>query len=278
MNSRIAEELRLATQPVALLWSEECPEGAMHFKPGRWGCVMMYVAQVATRGKVAAFDRTTYGCWGGGVGLGFGNCYTAFPGGEGCFHRFLSSGNQGDPQGEAVAEGVKPYITREFYDDLMLGERYVDTPHTVRRFIEALPLTDVPARWVVFKPLAAVDEARETPISVTFFADPAQISALTVLANHATPEGDRVTMPWAAACQQVGILGYREAAREPQRAVVGLTDISARKNTKPYLGTDKLSFTVPWAMLATMERAAADSFLQRHSWKALQGVGHDAGA
>ncbi len=273
MESRIAEALRLATQPVALLFADECPEGALHFRPGRWGCVMMYVAQAATRGKVAAFDRETYGCWGGGVGLGFGNCYEKFPGGQECFCRFLSTGNHGDPAGEAVAEQLKPHITREFHEDLLEGERYVASPALVEEFIARLPITEVPARYVVFKPLGDVDETRESPVNVTFFADPDQLSALVILANHASPSGDRVTIPWAAACQQVGILSYRAAEHVPPRAVVGMTDISARKNTRGHLGPDVLSFTVPLRMLREMERAAASaSFLQRATWARLSGA------
>jgi len=34
----------------------------------------------ATKGKRAVFDRQTYGCFGGGFGLGFGNTYKDFPG------------------------------------------------------------------------------------------------------------------------------------------------------------------------------------------------------
>ncbi len=36
---------------------------------------------VAAKGRVVVFDRQTYGCWGGGVDLGFGECYKKFPGG-----------------------------------------------------------------------------------------------------------------------------------------------------------------------------------------------------
>ena len=70
MESQIAAALQLKYSPVAILWTDEKPEGAMQFAPGRWGCVMAAFAAAASQGKAAAFDRETYGCWGGGVGSG----------------------------------------------------------------------------------------------------------------------------------------------------------------------------------------------------------------
>ncbi|HXC92966.1 MAG TPA: hypothetical protein VN652_03085 [Geobacteraceae bacterium] len=47
MNSRIAESIKLAAEPVALLWSDSLPEDAVMFEKGRWGCVMSLVAAAA---------------------------------------------------------------------------------------------------------------------------------------------------------------------------------------------------------------------------------------
>ena len=46
------------------------------------------------------------GCFGGGVGLGFGNQFKNFPGGEECFRHFLSVGNEGRPGGPELAEQI----------------------------------------------------------------------------------------------------------------------------------------------------------------------------
>jgi hypothetical protein len=40
----------------------------------------------AAKGRTAVFDRETFGCTGGGVGLGFGNQYLNFPGGINFLH------------------------------------------------------------------------------------------------------------------------------------------------------------------------------------------------
>ena len=69
MESRIALAIRLKYQPVALLWADEKPDGAMQFSEGRWGCVM-WLAVHAAKGKPAVADQKTFGCFGGGVGAG----------------------------------------------------------------------------------------------------------------------------------------------------------------------------------------------------------------
>jgi hypothetical protein len=74
--------------PIAVLPSDVKPEDALQFKEGRWGCVAaMMVA--ASKGRTAVFDRNTFGCVGGGTGLGFGDQYKSFP-----IEYLLSTGNQ----------------------------------------------------------------------------------------------------------------------------------------------------------------------------------------
>ena len=72
MKSITAEKLGLAHEPVAVLWSNTKPEGALQIKPHGQTCIMPFFAQVATKGKTAVFDRESYGCPGAGPGLGSG--------------------------------------------------------------------------------------------------------------------------------------------------------------------------------------------------------------
>jgi len=51
------------------------------------------------------------------VGLGFGNAYRAFPGGEECFSRFLSSGNATWKTGQVRAEALKDSMGKEFAEN-----------------------------------------------------------------------------------------------------------------------------------------------------------------
>lgn len=270
MNSKIAKIIGFKYEPVAVIWTDRRPEGAVEFKEGKWGCVMWMLAKAA-KGGTAVFSEKTYGCWGGGVGLGFGNQYLKFPGGINGFCYFLSVGNKMWDPGRSIAEQMKSSATADFIEDFLEGERYVKSPELVQEFLEQLPMYQIPSRYVVFKPLKDVNPEDEIPVAVVFLANPDELSALVILANYARKGPENVIIPFAAGCQTIGIIPYREAMLENPRAVVGLTDISARLYAKKQLGDNLLSFTVPWKMFLEMEENVEGSFLERPTWKRLRG-------
>jgi len=267
MESRIAQSLSFKYGPIAVLLTNEKPAGARQFKDGKVGCVM-FMLGAAARGHEAVFDRKTFGCFGGGVGLGFGNQYRNFPGGEACFHHFLSVGNETWETGRQVSEQLKPFLPEAFYDDLWHGERYLKTPEAVKRFVEQLPMTDIPFEYVVFKPLKDVPDS-ETPEVVVFLTDLDQLAALVVLANYEAPHNENVFIPFAAGCQSIGIYPFREAKSDQPRAVVGQVDISARLALKRQLKDDLMTFAIPFQLFRTMEANVPGSFLERHTWQEL---------
>jgi uncharacterized protein (DUF169 family) len=269
MESAIAKAIQLKYQPVALLWSKEKPQDAMQFQEGKWGCVM-WLAVHAAKGKTAVADIKTFGCFGGGVGLGFGNQYKNFPGGEDGFCHFLADGNAKREGGKELAEKIKPFMRAEAYDNFLHGERYVKTHALVKKFVENLPLTEIPAKYVVFQPLDNVDIKKEKPQTIIFFANPDQLSALVVLANYGRGDNENATIPYAAGCQTIGIYPYREAKSKKPRAVVGLTDLSARVYIRKQLGdTNLMTFAAPFALFEEMEQNVPGSFLERHTWQSL---------
>jgi uncharacterized protein (DUF169 family) len=269
MESSIAKAIQLKYQPVALMWSDEKPADTMQFSEGKWGCVM-WLAVHAAKGKTAVADKKTFGCFGGGVGLGFGNQYKNFPGGEEGFCHFLSSGNAERKGGMEIAEKIKPYMTQESYDNFLHGERYIKSPELVEKFVKALPMTEIPATHVVFQPLSDVDLLKEKPRTIIFFVNPDQLSALTVLANYGRDDNENVIIPFAAGCQTIGIYPYREAESTKPRAVVGLTDLSARVYVRKQLGDPNLmTFAVPFALFEEIEKNVPGSFLERHTWQSL---------
>jgi len=269
MKSAIAEAIQMKTQPVAVVWAGKEPEGAVRFKSNQWGCVVSLFSAAAARGTTGAFDRKSFGCWGGGVGLGFGNQYESFPGGFDCFCRFLSSGNKDSEEGSAIGEQMRGSGFGRMADDFVEGERYLKTPKSAQRFVKSLPMQDIPAKYVVVKPLDKVDLQKDEVKNVTFFVDPDGLSALVILASHDHPEQARVIVPWAAGCQIPGIYAYRELERKSPRGLIGLTDITARRNVRTILGEHVLSFTAPWPLFKEMEDNVEGSFLNRMTWRSL---------
>jgi uncharacterized protein (DUF169 family) len=268
MESQLADALNLKYPPVAVLWSNDMPADALQFVPGRWGCVMASFGVTAERGRPAVFDQETYGCWGGGVGLGFGNCYEQFPGGVDCFCRFLSTGNDISEKGRAVAEQCGGWMRGSLLEAFTHGERYRNAPATVDQWLKVLPMMNIPTKYVVFKRLDRVG-AGERPVVIVYLANADQMSALVVMANYTHGGSENAIIPHAAGCQTIGIFAYREAESGNPRAVVGLNDLSARKVLRR-LGKDLVTVALPFTLFQEMERNVAGSFLEREPWRSLR--------
>lgn len=237
MESRIARELKLRYQAVAILFGDERPEEALQPKPGVRYCVVASFT-AAAKGRTAAFDRETVSCPGGGVGLCFGNTYAGFPGG---IEYFLSTGRPGYREGEA----------------------YRKTPELARSAVAEMPKVEIPQAYVIFKPLPQVDPARETPQLVTFYCSPDQLAACITLASYARPTRENTIVPSVSGCQSIALVPYLESLREVPRAVLGMVDLSAR----PHVDADILTFTVPFSMFQQMEADVPGSFLEKGAWK-----------
>lgn len=268
MESSIKELLKLKYEPVVIIWSNEKPTDALEFKPGKWGCVVWWFVSSA-KGKTAVFSRETYGCWGGGVGLGFGNLYHEFPGGVDCFCNFLSCGNSVDIKGKNIAENIKPFVTSDFLEDFLDGEGYLASPEHVKKFIENLPIIDIPFNYVIFKPLSKVEPEIDKPKVVVFLVEPHQLASLVVLAHYKGDGKCRVYAPFSAGCQTIGIWAYSKEGEDERKGIIGLTDISARLNVKKQIGSNYLTFAVPWNFFTEMEEYAPKSFLTKRAWREL---------
>lgn len=238
MYSQLVEKLKLKYYPVAIIFSNEKAEEAMQFQEGKRACVIALLT-AATKGKTAVFDRKTAGCVGGMAGLCFGNQYHLMPGG---IEYFLSTGR---------GEGYPP------------GEGYIKTPELAKTFVDSLPYKDIEAEYVIFKPLKDVDCEVEKPVLICMYANPDQLSALVVLANYDRETNDNVMVPFASGCQSICLLPYEQREKSLPKAVIGMTDITAR----PIVPAETLSFTVPFKMFQEMEKNSAESFLDKEDWK-----------
>ncbi len=173
------------------------------------GCVMWLVA-AAAKGKTAACDVTTFGCVGGGVGLGFGNQYRNFPDGEG---DSATSSPRGMPNGRvgrkwpsrfARSSGTRPSTTS------FTASVTSRIPPCYGASWPACPCGRSRPAMSCSKPLAAVDPERENLRTIIFFAEP----------DHFPPrcpgelwpgDNENVIIPYAAGCQTIGIYPYRES-------------------------------------------------------------------
>ena len=248
MESRLVEAIALKLSPVAVILTDEKPEAALQFKEGGWGCVAATMLAVS-KGKTAVFDRQSYGCPGGGVGLGFGNTYE-----QRCFaiDKLLSTG---DP------EAAKQYRSGSHMAE---GERFMKSPELVRQWLSRLPITEVPTEYVVMKPLDLISET-DPPELVVFLVNPDQLSALIVITDFSRGRGEAAIAPYGGSCQSV-LYGYAEAKRDVPRGVLGFFDIAQRHRVP----RDILSYTVPWKLFLQMEADVEDSFLELGDWKELR--------
>lgn len=249
MKSQLINSLKLKMQPVAIMLTNEKPKNALQFKEGNmFGCVASMLVTASKKSRLAVFDRNTSGCPGGGTGLGFGDKYGHFP-----IDCLLAKGNKefAEKMGSAGA------IMRE-------GERFYKTPEQAKKWVDSLPMTDVPADYVVFKPWDQLTE-EDSPELMVFFANPDQLSALVVMADFDRGTNQSVTAPFGAACQSI-LYGYAEAKKEHPKGVLGFFDIAQRSAVE----RDILTFTVPFKMFKEMETHVDESFLKLHDWRMLQ--------
>lgn len=245
MPRRVEEALGLQQSPIAIVLTNTKPEAAIQFKEGQRGCVAAMLT-AAAKGRIGVVDRKTYGCPGGGTGVGFGNCYVGFP-----INQLLSTGGQAElPNGGTF--------------DMDEGERFFESPELTSRWMNDLPYRDVPTEFIVFKPLDQVEEGEEVSL-VMMFVNPDQLSALVTLAGFNRGAVNATTSPWGAACQSI-MFAYEEAESDNPRGVIGFFDISQRGK----IAKELLSFTMPFSMYKAMEVSVDNSFLATHTWQKLR--------
>lgn len=271
-RSEIAKAAGIMANPVAIVWTDNKPKKALEFRQGVWSCVMWLFAKVAKEGKTAVFSRETTTCAGGAMGIGFGRplAQHAARTEEG-FCSFLSNGIEGAANREAYEAIIAQSFDAHHRKMLTEGERFLKSPAVVRKFLKNLPVYDAKDRYIVMKPVHEVEDGEEVK-SVVFVANADQIAALSTLANYGTANvRDGIIVAAAAAgCQAMGVCTYAEGESSAPRAVVGLTDLSARQAVRTTLGKDVLTFSVPFALYREMEQNVSGSFLELDLWKGLR--------
>lgn len=235
MESKIAKHILLNNFPVAVLWADEMPLGAVHFQEGKWGCVVALI-RAASQGKIACAAHVNTVCQGGKAGLGFSGYE------HGWIEYFLSTGNEQIPS----------------------GEHYKKTPALARIFADTIPRIKA-GQWLVFKPLSML-KANEKPECVIFLVNADQLSGLVTLANYDQETQDNVQVRFASGCGQAVLYPLAAEAEGSKNCYIGLTDPSARK----VIGKELLSFSIPYSRFVEMEQEADGSFLSTDAWEIIK--------
>lgn len=231
--SNLQKATRLNTHPVAVLWSDDFPDGAI--TPGKGheeGCVVALGRRVAYEGVIAAIGRDNYGCGGAGHHLGF----VEKPAPN--FRYFLSCGIPGKVRGEG----------------------YKKTPELVDAWLKESKPLPAPADFCIMKPVSLLSP-EEKPESVFFLVNADQLSAFIVLANYDLTGNDGVIAPFGSGCDSI-IFYPRLERMGRKRGIIALTDISVRS----ILPKDILGFAVPFERALEMEENVPGSFLEREDW------------
>jgi uncharacterized protein (DUF169 family) len=204
----------------------------------KWSCVMAHITTARKKRSVAWFSPENFGCLGGATYLGY-----------------LRSGLQRICQ--YVSTGIPGQSD---------GERYLDSPEAMRRFIDAAEPPEPPARYCVVKPIENFLDKKEIPLVVIFHARPESISGLHVLSSFVTGDPEIVAAPFGAGCGHIIGWPLRYIANGKPRAVLGGWDPSARK----FMRTDEMSFAVPFEMFEQMVSRWRESFLTTHEWERMK--------
>ncbi len=239
----IAEMLGMETEPVAIYRTDRIPEGA-HVPTGHCNIPPLFLGAFR-KGHTCAADRDHVFCHGGVSGLGFGPIPSR--------------------QRSAWSSSVVPEEVREsMHHARSSGQReYADCEAALAQMSEIKDFPDL-GDAIVFEPLS-VAESKGAPIEVVaLLAAPTRLSALIILAGYDRRRpGSAVKILHAHACQEIYVIPKGEGKSDDPHAVLGMTDLYARK----FIGPEEMSFAAPYEMWKRMEANAGSSFLTMDRWK-----------
>ena len=221
-----------AELPIVFYYTDGSTSAEYLGKSDKWSCFIGELAKVR-KGKSLAFDKDAVSCSGGKRYLGFSGKLR--PG----FEYFLSCGN-----------------------DEMEGERYLQSPELVKRFLKNASWIPAKATKIVFKRWDMHLEEDE-PEAVIFFAKPDVLSGLFTLAGYDSNELSGTIAPFGSGCASIVLYPLAESKKEKPKSVLGMFDVSAR----PFVQENVLSFAIPIKRFEEIVNYMEESFLTTKSWK-----------
>ena len=227
------ESLGLRESPLGIYYTNNKPEGVTP-KTGIHLCIIGFLKKARKKGKTVYFDKSHFGCPGGGYYMGF--LESPRPNIE----YFLSCGIPGE----------------------MEGERYIKTPELAREYFGKMKPRPAPASYCVFKSIETF-QGEEKPEVVVFFGSPDILSGLFTLTNYALGSTDGVYTPFGSGCSTILTYPLKEAEKTEPRSILGMFDVSAR----PMVEKDVLTFSMPYSIFLKLLSNVQGSFLKTESWK-----------
>ena len=241
--SRLSEIIKLENHAVAIYRQDKVPEDAFVPQNGHCGIPPLFVRCVRLGEKCAA-DSEHSPCHGSKSGFGFGGIPNR--------------------QRTAWSASTVPEEVRETMAHKSNGMSYFKTPEIAMLQIDGIKDYGDGKDAIVFQDLdEAIKEDRPIEV-VAFLVDPVRLSALQQLVAFAkTTPGPAAIMPYGFACQQIYALPRREGESDDPHAVIGMTDMYARR----FIDRDKMSFAVPYKLYQRMINGLDDSFLSREKYQ-----------
>jgi len=236
---KLSDILRLENHAVAIYREPALPEDAFVPKNGHCTIPSLFVRCTRLGGKCAA-DSEHSPCHGSKSGFGFGG--------------------MGSRQRSAWSASTVPEEVRENMAHKSSGMSYFKDPEIA--LIQLDPIKDYGdgKDAIVFQDLDdAIAQAKPIEV-VAFLVDPSRLSVLQQLAafSKRTP-GPAAIMPYGHACQQVYAIPKGEGESDDPHAVIGMTDLYARR----YIDKDKMSFAVPYKLYQRMVDDIDQSFVMK---------------
>jgi len=239
---RLSEILRMENHPVAIYRTDKIPEGA--FIPGTHCGIPPLLVRCSNLGHMCATDNEHSVCHGSKSGFGFGGI--------------------SNRQNSAWSASVVPEEIRQTMKHKSPGQSYFKTPEIAMLQMDPIKDYGDGTDVIVFQDLDEA-ESEGRPIEVVvFLVDPGRLSALMQLAafSKETP-GPACIMPYGHACQQVYAIPRAEGESDDPHAVVGMTDMYARRFVK----REEMSFAVPYKLYRRMVSDIDSSFLTKEKFE-----------
>ena len=239
---RLSEILKMDNHAVAIYRTDKIPDGA--FIPGTHCGIPPLLVRCSNLGHLCATDNEHSVCHGSKSGFGFGGI--------------------SNRQRSAWSASVIPIEIQKTMKHKSSGQSYFKTPEIAMLQMDPIKDYGDGSDVIVFQDLDEA-ESEGRPIEVVvFLVDPGRLSVLQQLAafSKETP-GPACIMPYGHACQQVYAIPRAEGESDNPHAVVGMTDMYARRFVK----REQMSFAGPYKLDRRMVSDIDSSFLMKERFE-----------